>query len=269
MSAEARRSIVSAHPSPERNFSDRIATLLARIDCRRADTSEERESIYRLRYQAYLREGAISADPSGRFADADDEADNAYVFGLYVDGELASSLRLHVACKEYPDFPSLHVFPDVLQPFLDAGKVLVDSTRFVADEKLSRLHRGLPYATLRICMLAAEYFGADHLLAAVRAEHQAFYRRAFSHQLLCEPRPYPRLAKPISLMTVHFPSAAERLYRRYPFFRSSVFEQRRLFERGQGPRPRSGHTFADTKETSQPREPVRPFLEFDATCLAN
>jgi hypothetical protein len=233
------------------------------------DSIEERESIYRLRYQAYLRAGAISADPSGRFADADDEADNAYIFGLYVDAKLASSLRLHIATKEFPDFPSLHVFPDVLQPLLDAGKVLVDTTRFVADERLSRLHRGLPYATLRICMLAAEYFGADHLLAAVRAEHQAFYRRAFSHELLCEPRPYPRLAKPISLMTVHFPSAAERLYRRYPFFRSSVFEQRRLFERRQPPGTSSGQKFADTKEeASQSRETVCPFLELGAVCLA-
>ena len=72
-----------------------------------------------------------------------------------------------------------------------------------------------------------------------------FYRRAFKHQVLCEPRPYPRLAKPISLMTVHFPSAAERLYWQYPFFRSSVFEQRRMFERRQRPGAHSVHEFAE------------------------
>ena len=159
---------------------------------------------------------------SGRFTDVDDEDANAYIFGLYSDGELASSLRLHIASRDHPVFPSLQVFPDVLQPLLDAGRVIIDSTRFVADEKLSRLHRGLPYATLRPCMLAAEYFHADDMLAAVRVEHQAFYQRAFNHQVLCEARPYPQLAKPISLMSLHFPSAAERLYRRYPFFRSTV-----------------------------------------------
>ena len=244
----SRRAFVSiASLGSESGFSDRLAMLLARIDCRRADTGEDREAIFRLRYQAYLREGAISANSSGRFTDADDETDNAYIFGLYVDDELASSLRLHIASREHPKFPSLEVFPDVLQPLLDAGKVLVDSTRFVADEKLSRLHRGLPYVTLRICMLAGEYFRADHLLAAVRAEHQAFYRRAFKHQVLCEPRPYPRLAKPISLMTVHFPSAAERLYWQYPFFRSSVFEQRRMFERRQRPGAHSVHESAESQ----------------------
>jgi N-acyl-L-homoserine lactone synthetase len=204
---------------------------LARIVFRRADSGEQREAIFRLRYQAYTREGAISPNSSGMFSDHYDETDNAYLFGLYIDDELASSLRLHIASKQHPNFPSLEVFPDLLQPKLDAGKVLVDSTRFVADEALSRLHRGLPYATLRLCMLAAEQFRADDLLAAVRVEHQAFYRRAFNHRLICEPRPYPQLAKPISLMTVHYPTAAGQLYRRYPFFRSTFLERRMLFER--------------------------------------
>ena len=221
----------TASSGSERSFSDSITQLLDRIEFRRADSGEQREAIFRLRYQAYTREGAISPNSSGMFSDHYDETDNAYLFGLYIDDELASSLRLHIASKQHPNFPSLEVFPDLLQPELDAGKVLVDSTRFVADEALSRLHRGLPYATLRLCMLAAEHFHADDLLAAVRAEHQAFYRRAFNHRLICEPRPYPQLAKPISLMTVHYPTAAGQLYRRYPFFRSTFLERRMLFER--------------------------------------
>jgi N-acyl-L-homoserine lactone synthetase len=277
MSAGVKRSTSSVYPRLEKRLSDRLATLLARIDCRRADTAEEREAIFRLRYQAYLREGAISANSSERFADDDDDkADNAYLFGFYIDDQLASSLRLHIGSEQYPHFPSLEVFPDVLQPLLDAHKVIVDSTRFVADEELARRYRGLPYATLRVCMLAAEYFGVDHLLAAVREEHQAFYKRAFDHQLLCEPRPYPRLAKPISLMTVHFPSAAERLYQQYPFFRSSIFERRKLFDRRLPPAARSGHGLhsshgadanrepADSQESSQSGATNRSPVEFGA-----
>jgi N-acyl-L-homoserine lactone synthetase len=231
MGPKVTRSTFSGHADANGSFSDRLAQLLDRIEFRRADSGEQREAIFRLRYQAYTREGAISPNSSGMFSDHYDETDNAYLFGLYIDDELASSLRLHIASKQHPNFPSLEVFPDLLQPKLDAGKVLVDSTRFVADEALSRLHRGLPYATLRLCMLAAEHFHADDLLAAVRAEHQAFYRRAFNHRLICEPRPYPQLAKPISLMTVHYPTAAGQLYRRYPFFRSTFLERRMLFER--------------------------------------
>src|SRR5271169_1641512 len=149
MSVEVRRSSISVAPSPARNFSERLLALAARTECRAANTEEEREAIFRLRYLAYLREGAISANPTRRFTDADDSDDNAYLLGFYVDGELASSLRLHIGCQAHPDFPSLEVFPDVLQPRLDARRIMVDSTRFVADEKLSRIHRGLPYVTLR------------------------------------------------------------------------------------------------------------------------
>jgi hypothetical protein len=75
----------------------------------------------------------------GTFSDAYDETGNVYLFGLYIDDELASSIRIHVASKEHPDFPGLEVFPDFLQPELDAGKVMIDSTRFVTDENLARL----------------------------------------------------------------------------------------------------------------------------------
>ena len=255
--------VVGSRRPKELSFYDHVAQHLARVDYRRADSGEVREAIYRLRYKAYLREGTISADSSGTFSDSYDETDNAYLCGLYLDGQLASSLRLHAASKEHPNFPSLEVFPEYLQPELDAGKVLIDSTRFVTDEQLSRLHRGLPYGTLRLCMVAAEYFRADYLLAAVRAEHQAFYRRAFDLRVICKPRPYPLLAKPISLMMVHFPSAAEELYRRYPFFRSSPSERRRLFERR---RCQADLDPAVSQKTGS-AQATRLFVELDAAGL--
>jgi N-acyl-L-homoserine lactone synthetase len=225
------RSIVSDHPGSEGTFSNRVASLLARVDCRRADSSEEREAIFRLRYQAYLREGAISPNPSQIFSDSYDDTDNAHLFGLYIDGELASSIRIHVVSKEHPYSPSLEVFPDILQPKLDAGSVIIDPTRFVASEDFARNHRGLPYATLRLSMVAGEHFHADYVLAAVRVEHQAFYQRAFDQRLICEPRQYPQLAKPICLMAVHYPTAVGELCRRYPFIRSTAAERHKLFER--------------------------------------
>jgi hypothetical protein len=219
----------------ERSRSDRFADLLPRLAYRRADSSAERDAIGRLRYQAYRRDGTIAPNAAATFVDADDVSDNGYVFGVFVDGELASSLRLHVATRGTPSCPSLGVFPDYIGPELNAGKVIIDSTRFVADERLSRMYRGLPYVTLRPCVLAAEYFGADQLLAAVRMEHCAFYRRAFGHRMVCGPRHYPKLEKPICLMTVHFRTIADDLYRRYPFFRSTAAEQRKFFERLSSP----------------------------------
>jgi N-acyl-L-homoserine lactone synthetase len=212
-------------------FSERVAELLDRIDCRPAVSAREREAIFRLRYRAYLSEGAIKPSFTQTFTDPYDESENAWLLGLYLDGKLASSIRLHVACAARPDFPSRKVFAELLEPEIAVGKVVVDPTRLVTDKELSRANPGLPYATVRLGWLAAEHFDAAHLLAAVRAEHQAFYRRTFNHRLIAQPRPYPLLAKPISLMTVHYASVAGRVHRRYPFFRSTFFERRMLFDR--------------------------------------
>jgi hypothetical protein len=223
--------VASVAFAPHWTFSDRVAELLDRIDCRPAESPDEREAIFRLRYEAYLREGNIGPNFSRSFCDPYDESENAWLFGLYLDGELASSLRLHVATRQNRDSPSHKVFADLLDPEIDAGKVILDPTRFVTNRYLSRLNPGLTYATVRLAWLAAEHFEADHFLVAVRAEHQAFYRRTFNHRLICQPRSYPLLAKPISLMTAYYPNVASRVHQRYPFFRSTFFERRMLFDR--------------------------------------
>src|ERR1051325_4343472 len=149
-------------PEPQNLFSNRVAELLHRLDCRLAETPEEREVIFRLRYQCYLREGAISPHASEIFSDPYDDSPNARIFGLYLDGELASSIRIHITSPEHTDFPSYHVFEDLLEPELAAGRVIVDPTRFITNRSLSQLHPGLPYATLRLCWPPPAPFGPAH-----------------------------------------------------------------------------------------------------------
>ena len=205
--------------------------LLSRVDYRRADTLEEREAIFRLRYAAYLQESAIPPDASGRFCDALDDTDNAWIFGIYVEGELASSIRLHVATRQLPELPALGIFSDHLSPTLAAGRTIIDPTRFVVDRAASRRYPELCYVTTRLAWLASEYFNTNLLLATVRAEHQAFYRRVFGHRLICKPRHYPSLIKPICLMALDYRLACERVVQRYPFFSSTGAERRALFGR--------------------------------------
>ncbi len=211
---------------------DRVQELLQRVDYRRADTAKERAAIYRLRHDAYVREGAISPNPTGQFSDSIDDRDNCWIFGVYIDGKLASSIRLSITIPGSIDIPALDVFSDVLLGDIVAGKKFVDPTRFVADRAASRLYPELPYVTIRLALIAAEYFNADSLLAAVRVEHQAFYKRLLGHRAICAPRTYPNLQKPISLMSLDPAEARDRVHRRYPFFRSTYFERRMLFERG-------------------------------------
>jgi hypothetical protein len=211
------------------------------VDYRLAETPEEKEDIYRLRYCAYLREGAVRPSADERVFDQFEDAPNAWTFGVYLHGELYSSIRISVLTSEWRMSPSVELFGDVLHPLLDKGLVFIDSTRFVADPNKARHFPELPYVTVRLGSTAGVHFDADYGLAIIRPEHQAFYRRVFLQETWCEPRLYPGLVKPVGLMAAHLPTVRDRVLARYPFLRSSAFERRMLFDRGSqrqaAPRP--------------------------------
>jgi hypothetical protein len=216
----------------------RSADLLDQVDYRLAQTPAEKEEIYNLRYRAYLREGAVEPSTDQRVTDSYDDAPNAWTFGIFLDGELYSSVRISVVTSEWRMSCSAEAFGDVLHPRLDRGEVIIDPTRFVADPEKAKRFPELPYVTLRLAYLACEYFHADIGLAIVRAEHQAFYRRVFMHETIAEPRFFPGLLKPVGLMAADFPAMHEKVFARYPCMRSTAFERRMLFQRsGEGRSP--------------------------------
>jgi hypothetical protein len=210
----------------------RGSELFDRIDYRLVETPEDKERICELRYKGYLHGGLISSSESQRVTDRYDDAPNAWTFGIYVDGELCSSLRLHVLTSEWRMSHTSDLFADVLYPRLDQGEVFIDPARFVADPEKARRFPELPYLTLRLAYVACEHFKADTGLAAVRAEHQAFYRRVFLHEPITEMRSAPNLLINVALMTSDFRSLRERVLTRFPIMRSSAFERRMLFDRG-------------------------------------
>ncbi|SEP77445.1 hypothetical protein SAMN05216548_101459 [Faunimonas pinastri] len=213
------------------SLAERVTDLLERVDYRLAVTPEEKEAVYRLRYQAYLREGAIGPSFVKKLADRFEDSPNGYTFGVYIDGELASSLRIHVASQENSDTPAVDAFADILMPEIEAGKTIIDNNRFVADHNFSRAFPALPYVTVRLGYMASKFFDATLGLATVRKEHQAFYKRFFGFTSLAEPRFYPTLTKPLGLMSIYQPEVRDHAAKRYPFFWSSYTERRMLFER--------------------------------------
>ena len=209
----------------------RSSDLLDEVDYRLAETPEEKDEIYNLRYRAYLREGAIRPSADERVIDQYDDAPNAWTFGVYFHGELYSSIRVSVLTSDWRRSISVELFGDVLHPRLDKGLVFIDSTRFVADPDKARNFPELPYVTVRLGSMAGVHFNSDYGLASVRPEHQAFYRRVFLQETWCEPRLYPGLVKPVGLMAAHYPTVREKVLARYPFLRSTAFERRMLFQR--------------------------------------
>jgi len=223
---------------PRNSLFVRGAGLFDRVDYRPIETPEEKDRIYLMRYRAYLQGGLILPSESSRVSDRYDDAPNAWTFGIYVDGELCSSLRIHVLTSEQRMSYATELFGDVLHPRLDRGEVFIDPARFVADPEKAQRFPELPYLTLRLAYLACEYFNADTGLALVRAEHQAFYRRVFLHETIAEPRSFPNVTKKVALMASGFRTMREQVLARFPIMRSSAFERRMLFQRNR-------HSFQD------------------------
>jgi N-acyl-L-homoserine lactone synthetase len=210
---------------------ERTADPLEHVDYRLAETPEDKDRIYRLRYRAYLREGAILPSESERVTDRYDDLPNNFTFGVYVQGELCSSIRISVLTLEYRGSPSSEMFTELLHPELDRGKVIIDPTRFVADPEKAKTFPELPYVTVRLGYVACGHFNADIGLANVRPEHRAFYRKVFLQEPWGEPKLYPGLIKPVGLVAAHYPSIREKVFQRFPYMRSSAFERRMLFQR--------------------------------------
>lgn len=217
----------------------RGAGLFERLDCRLLETAAERDSVYLMRYEAYRHAGLIPPSESLRVSDRYDDAPNAWIFGIYIDGELCSSLRVQVLNSEWRKSFSTELFGDILHPRLDRGEVFVDPSRFAADPEKGQRFPELPYLTVRLGYLACDYFKADTGLALVREDHQSFYRRVFFSETIGEPRPFPSISdsKKIALMASDFRTVREKVLTRFPIMRSSAFERRMLFQRSGERRP--------------------------------
>jgi len=216
----------------EGGFSNRVLKFMERVEHRIARTDSEREAAFRLRYDAYVRNGLMEARLDQRLFDSRYDLDvNAWVTLTFVDGELAATARLNLGAGERSVLPSIAVYPDVIVPKLRAGLVVLETTRFAANIEFSRSNPELAYVALRPSYMAAEHFDIDVAVASPRLEHMAFYRRTLQFVVWCEPRPYPGLTAQFGCMGMDFQGMRERVEARYPFYKSTPIEREALFGR--------------------------------------
>jgi hypothetical protein len=213
------------------------SALLDRVEYRLVETAEEKDRIASLRYRAYRSGGLIPSSDTERVYDPFDDAPNAWTFGIYIDGELCSSVRIHILTPEWRMSHATDLFGDVLHPRLDKGEVFVDPSRLAADPEKAGRFPELPYLTVRLGYMACEFFNADTGLALVRAEHQAFYRRVFLQEPIAEPRPISIISHKVALMACDFRKVREPVLTRFPIMRSTAAERRALFQRSSQPIP--------------------------------
>ncbi|MCF6320618.1 MAG: hypothetical protein L3J32_02475 [Rhizobiaceae bacterium] len=212
-------------------FTDGLIDYLQEVDYRLAVNDQDREDIFKFRYQSFLRDNAVTSADVDNLTDDYDKMSNCWLFGIHYQQKLASSMRVHVVTPENPTSPSFDVFPDIIRPMIDKGYRIVDPSKFVSDSAATNHFPVLPFLTFRLACMAATHFNADYCLLSIGAVHAQFYERIFGMKQIGGPRPYPQLTTQAHLMCANVAELWDGLIEKYPVFRSTFTERRMLFER--------------------------------------
>lgn len=213
-------------------FSDKLLELLDRVEYRRVETGEDMEDVARIRFKAYKMADILPLKGNTLVDDIDFDS-HAYVFGIYYDERLISTVRLHHVTPEHRVSSSGSIFPNEINAFLDAGMSLIDPVRLAADPEVLSEMPAIPYLTLRIATMATDYFEVDRCLQLVKPQHAAFYKRVFDADTIVSPQGNcGDYNIDLTLMATRTKETLPPLYRRFPFFKSEPYERRMLFARG-------------------------------------
>ena len=223
---------MTRHETVRSRFAGNLLDILDDVEYRRVPFKDQFDPVYRLRYEAYRREDFIVPNSDRVVFDEHDEAPNVYCFGVYISGQLVSSIRFHHVTPQQRISPSRVVFPETLGEMLERGDSYIDPSRFTADHEATLAYPALPFLTLRVVAMACEYFDVKYCVSSVRVEHAAFYRRVFGSRRLPGVGYYPGITFPMHLYAAKVAEIRNRVARRFPFFMSTMQERRTCFERG-------------------------------------
>jgi hypothetical protein len=217
-----------AQPDKPR-FPPPLADVLSKLTYRRVLPDVVLDPVFRLRYEAYRRENFIPVNMEEICLDDLDYTSNGMTFGVYLEDQLISSIRVHHLTPKNRKGPSMKVFSDILEPMLDKGMTFVDPSRFTVDKEASLALPALPFLTLRITSMATEYWNTDFTLSIVRPEHGPFYRRVFKAEKIGDLRPYPDIDFDVELYAAKLESVRGPVGDRFPVFKSTPAEREALF----------------------------------------
>lgn len=212
-------------------FSANVASLLERVEYRRCESGEDLEAIYRLRYAAYRNHGDVPESAEKITTDRYDSTPNGYRFGVYVDGTLVSTVRIHHITRDMPYAPIMDIFGDMIMPRLKRGETFINPTMFAADPFNDGAHRAIPYVTLRLAVIANSYFDTTSCICVVRDDHTAFYRRIFGAVQVGSARAHPNFAVNVMLYDSNCALNMGPTLKRFPFFYSTAAERRMMFSK--------------------------------------
>lgn len=199
------------------SMNEKVIEALKRYSYRVLTDKQDLERIYNLRYKCYRAESSIAANENRIMTDPFDETENCVHVAVEEGGELLAAVRLHLVSPLSLVSPTLEVFPEVLDD-LKSGQTILDPTRLVVNPAARAQRVPLHFLAVRIPCLATVFYNVDLVLAPVRPEHAAFYRRYLRHEVAIGPRSYPGLKKPVLLMTAKAQEQRAAVLARTPFF---------------------------------------------------
>ena len=143
--------------------------------CLLAETPEQRDSVYRIRYECYLKSGAIPFDTGQRFSDLFDAKPNHFSFLACSeeDGPLAT-VRVSVVRPDlsgWGDSPAAKVFGD------DPAFQLIASTSYVEANRLCfrpQARRDVFYSLVANMVALADFYETSWLVACPRWRPRPF-----------------------------------------------------------------------------------------------
>ncbi len=140
-----------------------------------------RDTVFELRYRAYIAENYIEPNVTMRFFDEFDQQQNCFSYLAYSGDELLGSIR---SCVYRPDvsleIPVMEVFREELGLEVGYDKPFVEANKFVVSPEFQR--RGgirARFQLYRNIVETAIVEDADRIVVAVRPEHVKFYKMLY------------------------------------------------------------------------------------------
>ena len=170
------------------NSSNEQSTVRA-LRCGIAETAEQRDEVYRLRYAGYFRKGSIDSREDGRFSDRFDHTPNHFSFLVRDEKDAAvATVRISVVrpdlgwgdrragpcSRDHPAFQQV-----AAEGFVEASRLV-----FAPQARRDALMQLLGYMAAM-----ADFYEAEWLVACPRKEHSEMYQRLFGFRP-GDPRPY-------------------------------------------------------------------------------
>lgn len=182
--------------------------VTSEVQIYRATSAEDLQAVGELRHRCYVEDALIEPLEDGVFLDQYDFVENAQTYLIEYRGKLAASIRLHILDDLRSRSATMDAFPDILEPMISAGRVLLDGARFVVDPDLGSARLAVARQTLRIYAAAAAESTVTYGVAAVQEQQIRFYTRIFGFRQIAGPRAYCRLNAKLALMGVDLRQAS-------------------------------------------------------------